>query len=62
MLKADQKINEEELIRHCKGKLARYKCPKNIQFWDKLPKTPIGKIIRKAIKRHFWEGKVKSIG
>ena len=56
VLKEGRAATEEELIAHCKAKLAGYKCPKSIAFWDVLPTTPIGKIIRKDIKKTFWEG------
>ena len=46
---------EDELIKHCKNKLAGYKCPKTIEFWDELPKTPVGKILRRNVKKRFWE-------
>lgn len=62
VLRQDQKTTEEELIQHCKEKLAGYKCPKAVEFWDALPKTPIGKIVRKDVKQKFWEGHDRTIG
>ena len=50
------------MIEHCRDRLAGYKCPKTIEFWEALPKTPIGKILRKDVKKKFWEGHEKSIG
>ena len=61
LLKAGQTASEKELIDHCKSMLAGYKCPKNIEFWDELPKTPVGKILRKDVKKHFWKGKERII-
>lgn len=61
VLKAGQTVTEEGLIKHCKSKLAGYKCPKKIEFWDELPKTPIGKILRKDVKKHFWKGRDRGI-
>jgi long-chain acyl-CoA synthetase len=61
ILKTGQTVTEEELIKHCKNKLAGYKCPKKIEFWDELPKTSVGKIIRKEVKKYFWKDKVRSI-
>ncbi len=61
VLKAGQTATAEELINYCKIKLAGYKCPKGIEFWASIPKTPIGKIIRKDVKRHFWKGRDRSI-
>jgi acyl-CoA synthetase (AMP-forming)/AMP-acid ligase II len=62
VLKEGQQATAEELIEHCKQKLAGYKCPKAIEFWEALPKTPIGKILRKDVKKTFWGGREKSIG
>jgi acyl-CoA synthetase (AMP-forming)/AMP-acid ligase II len=56
VLKAGMTATEKEIIEHCKGKLAGYKCPKTVEFWDSIPKTPIGKILRKDVKKHFWKG------
>ena len=61
VLKPDQSSSQEELIAHCKAFLARYKCPKAVQFWDQLPTTPVGKILRKDVKKKFWEGRERSI-
>lgn len=47
-------VTEKELIDHCKGRLAGYKCPKSVEFWEELPKTSVGKILRRDIKKHFW--------
>ncbi len=62
VLKPDQTPTEKELIEFCKQKLGGYKCPKSIEFWDALPTTPIGKILRKDVKKKFWEGHERSIG
>lgn len=51
VLKENQLVAEEEIIRHCKKYLAGYKCPKTVEFWDELPKTPLGKIGKQLIRR-----------
>lgn len=45
---------EEHIIAFCKGKLAKYKQPKQIKFVDSLPLTPIGKIDKKALRQPYW--------
>ena len=62
--KEDINLNatEDELIRFCKAKLAGYKCPKSVEFWDSLPTTAVGKILRKDVKKRFWEGLDRAIG
>ena len=62
VLKPGAQATAEELIVHCKSRLAGYKCPKSILFRDALPKTPIGKILRKDLKQEFWKGNQRSIG
>ena len=61
VLKPGAKGTEEEIIDHCKKTLAGYKCPKAVAFWDDLPKTIVGKIMKKDIKEKFWEGKDRMI-
>ncbi len=57
-----QKVTEEELVAFCKERLAGYKCPKSVVFWDKLPTSIIGKVLKKEIKAAFWQGRNRQIG
>jgi long-chain acyl-CoA synthetase len=43
-------VTLEELDRHCRDNLARYKCPGTIEIRDELPKTMIGKVLRKDLR------------
>jgi long-chain acyl-CoA synthetase len=61
VLKPGQKATEQDIIEHCKGKLAGYKCPKAVAFWETIPKTIVGKIEKKKIKESFWQGKERKI-
>jgi long-chain acyl-CoA synthetase len=49
VLKADETATEEEFIAFCKENLAPYKVPKFVEFRDELPKTLVGKILRRAL-------------
>jgi acyl-CoA synthetase (AMP-forming)/AMP-acid ligase II len=55
VLKPGQSATEAELISYCKSKLAGYKCPKGLEFWKDLPKTPVGKILRREVRKHFCD-------
>ncbi|HZG87794.1 long-chain fatty acid--CoA ligase [Paenibacillus sp.] len=44
-----QRATPEQLRAHCAERLGRYKVPKRIVVWDRLPKTPVGKINKQAI-------------
>jgi len=49
VLKDGETADEEEIITHCRKYLARYKVPKLIEFRDSLPKTVIGKVLRRVL-------------
>jgi acyl-CoA synthetase (AMP-forming)/AMP-acid ligase II len=53
---------EQEVIAHCKKTLAGYKCPKAVSFRSELPKTAIGKIAKKEVKRQFWGAAERMVG
>ena len=42
-------LTEEELIDFCRDRLARYKIPRAVEFRDELPKTFVGKILRREL-------------
>jgi long-chain acyl-CoA synthetase len=50
VLKPGEKATEEELINFCKGKLAAYKVPKLVEFREALPKSAVGKVLRKILR------------
>lgn len=49
-LKPGHEATAEELMAFCQEKLARFKCPKQVRFVDALPKSPVGKILRKELR------------
>ncbi len=50
VLKEGESATAEEFIGYCQDKLARYKLPTDIEFRDDLPKTNIGKVLRKVLR------------
>jgi long-chain acyl-CoA synthetase len=50
VLKEGETLTEEEVSAFCRGKLAAYKAPKAIEFRDDLPKTAVGKILKKKLR------------
>lgn len=50
VLKEGETATQEELIGYCKTKLAAYKLPTQIEFRKELPKTNVGKILRKTLR------------
>ncbi len=62
VLKPGPPVTEQELIDFCKERLAGYKCPKKVEFWETLPKTAVGKFLRREVKAKFWQSRDRSIG
>ncbi|MGB4267609.1 MAG: long-chain fatty acid--CoA ligase, partial [Spirochaetota bacterium] len=50
VVKPGENLTKEEIIAYCKEKLAPYKVPREIEFIDALPKSAIGKILRKEVR------------
>ena len=50
VVKKDHALTEEQLIEHCKGLLTGYKVPKIVEFRAELPKTNVGKILRRELR------------
>ena len=50
VLKPGETASAEDIIDFCKEKLAIYKVPKIVEFRDELPKSAVGKILRKILR------------
>jgi long-chain acyl-CoA synthetase len=43
-----------ELLDHCRAQLAHFKCPRSIDFIDRLPRSDTGKIYRRLVREPYW--------
>lgn len=50
VVKSDPDLTEADVLAHCRENLTAYKVPKAIEFRDELPKTNVGKILRRALR------------
>jgi long-chain acyl-CoA synthetase len=50
VVKRDASLTEDEIRRHCEANLTGYKRPRYIEFRNELPKTNVGKILRRALR------------
>ena len=53
VVKPGYTLTEEEVLRFCEGKIARYKIPKSVVFVDALPRNPAGKVLKTELRRRF---------
>ena len=50
IVKRDANLSEEQVREFCRGNLTGYKQPKLVEFRTELPKTPVGKILRRELR------------
>ena len=46
---ANEGCEQRELIEFCRERLANYKVPRELEFRDEIPKSPLGKVLRKYL-------------
>lgn len=51
VVKKDTSLTKDELVNFCRQQMTAYKCPKHIEFVDDLPKSNVGKILRKDLRK-----------
>ena len=57
ILHAGVSVSEEELVAHCRERIAGYKLPKGVTFRDEpLPLSGAGKVLKTELRKPFWEG------
>ena len=61
VLKPGKQAAEDELIDHCRARIARYKAPKAVEFVAELPKTSTGKVQKYSLREREWAGQAARI-
>jgi len=54
---ADNPSSPDEILEWCKGRIAGYKRPRSISVMLELPKSPVGKILKRELRDEFWKGR-----
>ncbi|MGL5290609.1 MAG: long-chain-fatty-acid--CoA ligase FadD [Vibrionaceae bacterium] len=55
IVKRDASLTQDELLKHCRKFLTGYKIPRIVEFYDNLPKTNVGKILRRQLRTYVKE-------
>jgi fatty-acyl-CoA synthase len=61
VLRGGATATESDLIEHCRGSLAHFKCPKTVEFRDELARTATGKLQKFKLRAPYWEGRDRSV-
>lgn len=49
-------VQTEEIVALCAERLGRMKAPKSVDVWDSLPRSPVGKVLKREIRAKYWAG------
>jgi len=60
-LKRGCSLSADELLAFCKERLGSVKAPKSVDFVDSLPRSPVGKVLRKEVRNRYWTGRDRLI-
>ena len=60
-LRTGQSVEPESLIAFCKQRLARFKVPKAIDVLPELPKSGVGKILRRELREPWWKSQDRRV-
>jgi acyl-coenzyme A synthetase/AMP-(fatty) acid ligase len=41
-------------VAHCRERLSGVKAPKEVRIWDDLPRSAVGKVMRRQVRAAFW--------
>jgi acyl-CoA synthetase (AMP-forming)/AMP-acid ligase II len=55
-------VTEDELVAHCRERLAHFKCPTSIELRDALARTATGKLQKFKLREAYWEGRDRQVG
>jgi long-chain acyl-CoA synthetase len=54
-------LSAQELIEHCRQRIAGFKLPKSVDFVAELPKSGVGKIMKRELRERYWAGQGRRI-
>jgi fatty-acyl-CoA synthase len=54
VLKPGSQATAADLLEFCRSSLSHYKCPHSIEFFDNLPKTGTGKLLKRELRKKYW--------
>jgi len=60
-LQAGRSVTGDELADLCKAALGSVKTPKSFEFWQDLPRSAVGKVLKREIRARYWEGQWRAV-
>lgn len=60
-LKPGAHVSADDIIQLCSDRLGRMKAPRSVEFWDDLPRSIVGKVLKREIRDRFWKASGRAI-
>jgi acyl-CoA synthetase (AMP-forming)/AMP-acid ligase II len=61
VLRDGTSLSAEELIAHCRTRIAGYKCPRSVEFRAEIPLSPAGKMLKYKLREPYWKGRTRNV-
>jgi acyl-CoA synthetase (AMP-forming)/AMP-acid ligase II len=61
VLKPGARASAAEIIEFMRSRIARFKCPKSVDFLEAIPRNPTGKILKRVLREPYWRGRERRI-
>ncbi|MDX2235610.1 MAG: AMP-binding protein, partial [Hyphomonadaceae bacterium] len=62
VLKPGESADEAAIIAWARERVAGYKAPKSVDFVSAIPRNPTGKVLRRELRKPYWEGRERMVG
>jgi acyl-CoA synthetase (AMP-forming)/AMP-acid ligase II len=60
-LRPGAEADEQGLVSWCRERLAHFKCPRTVDVLPALPRNPTGKILKRELRRPYWDGRERAV-
>ena len=60
--RAGARVDPDEIVAWCRERLAGYKVPKSVDVVPELPRNPTGKILKRELRKPYWDGRDRQVG
>lgn len=60
-LRPGHAVDAEALIARCRERLGGVHAPKSVEFWPDLPRSAVGKLLRREVRAKFWQGQWRAV-
>ena len=60
-LKPGATVTPEVLMAYLRPRLGGVKTPKSVEVWETLPRSPVGKVLKRTVRERYWQGRTRSV-